>query len=518
VLLAFSLSQCSYTQKIRDGATAYKQKQFDVAIDMLKKEYDREKSRVNQGKLAYMLGESYRETNQIEKAIQWYKQAYDYAYGFEALREYAYALKQNEQYEEAMQAFKDLGIEIGSPYEYRKEITACTIALEWQKDPNKEYIVELADFNTAFADYAPALYGEDQLVFTSDRRNATGDDTYNWTGNNFSDLFLIDLSNQSVEAFDPNLNSTNNEGTAVFNKDFTEVYFTRCFSGEKFADNFCKLMMSRKTGSSWTVPVVLNFVEEETNYGHPALSEDGNILYFSANHKEGWGGYDLYYSVRTPDGWDFPRLMNRSINTPRNEQFPFIDADTLYFASDGHTGMGGLDIFRTYKLANGSWSPAQNLKTPINSGEDDFAFVIDRRQPPMGDILQTGYFTSTRRQGIGNDDIYQFTRRIPPDEPEIVETPKEYKMILNGYVLEKIYQVADNPNSKVLGRKPLNNADVDIIFRDTSYKVTVGDDGFFSLELEEQMDYYFLASKEEYLKNENRVSTKGIGKDPNMIV
>jgi len=122
-----------------------------------------------------MIGESYREMNQIEQAIPWYKQAYDYSYGFEALREYAYALKQNEQYAEAQEAFKNLGIEIGSPYEYRKEITACIVALDWLEKQSKEYVVELADFNSGFADYAPTPYGEDQLVFTesaySNRRN-----------------------------------------------------------------------------------------------------------------------------------------------------------------------------------------------------------------------------------------------------------------------------------------------------------------------------------------------------------
>jgi len=278
-------------------------------------------------------------------------------------------------------------------------------------------------------------------------------------------------------------------------------------------------MMSRKIGDSWNVPVVLNFVKEEVNYGHPAISADGNTLYFSSNDPDGWGGYDLYASTRVPEGWDEPQLMNRGINTPHNEQFPFVDRDTLYFASSGHTGMGGLDIFKTYRLANGSWSPVYNLKPPINSGGDDFGFIIDARKDNRGDIIQEGYFTSTRNNGRGNDDIYYFYKQIPPEEPIVETTPPDaYKLLLDGYVLEKNYQTPGDPNSKVLGRKPLDSATVEILFNEQIKKVTVGEDGYFNLELEESTDYYFLADKEGYLKNENRFSTKGIGKDPNRPV
>lgn len=520
-LLLFSLTasllfpSCSFTQKIKDGRTAHELKQYEVATRLLEKEYNKTDSRVEKGKIAFLLGDSYKHLNRTPDAITWFRAAYDYQYGVDALRELAYALKYTEQYEEARQAFKDLGIEIGSPYEYRKEITACNVAIEWQKQPNKEYTVDLAGFNSRNADYAPSLYENGQLVFTSDRASATGDDTYHWTGQDFSDLFVVDPATEIVQPFDPNLNSTFNEGTAVFNKDFTEVYFTRCFSGEKYEDNFCKLMMSQRSGAGWTVPVVLNFVEDQVNYGHPALSDDGERLYFSSNHPDGWGGYDLYYAERNAEGWDPPVLLGRSINTPRNEQFPFVDGDTLYFASEGHTGMGGLDIFRTYEMSNGNWSNAQNLKPPLNSGGDDFGYVIYSRKQ-SGDVLQEGYFTSTRIDGLGNDDIYHFQKRIPPPEP--VEEPKPpvaSKMILEGYVLEKIYADPFDPNSKVLGRKPLGGSTVEIDFNKEKKTVTVGDDGFFTLELEEQTDYQFFASHEGYLNEQERFSTKGIGPDPN---
>lgn len=516
----FCIASCTYTQKIKDGSTAHDRMQYAVATKMLSKEYNKAKSRLEKGKIAYLLGDSYKRMNQNEASIEWFKIAYDNQYGIDALKNYAYALKQNEQYKEAAAAFKNLGLEIGSPYEYRREITACNQALGWLDNLDQAvYKVELSPFNTSNAEYAPTIYGDNQLVFTSDRKSSVGEETYKWTGNSFSDLFLVDLNSGNATPFDSRINTANNEGTVAFNESFTEMYFTRCFSDESRTDIYCRLMVSLKEGDGWGIPEVLHFVEDKVNYGHPCLSADGSILYFSANHPDGWGGYDIYYSERIPDGWGIPQLMGRNINTEGDEKFPFIDQDSLYFSSDHHVGMGGLDIFKTYKIDEDNWAPIQNLKPPLNSGYDDFAYVIDYRKEPGGDIIQQGYFSSSRDKGKGNDDIYRFERRNPPPPPPI-DTTKEpepivYKMILNGYVLEKIYKQPGNPNSRVLGRKPLDQSNVEIVLNGKTENITVGPDGLFTLTLEEDSDYTFNASHPGYLNNNARFSSKGIGKDPN---
>ena len=518
LMLTLTVAACTYTQRIRDGRTAFERKQYAVATKMLEKEYKKSKSRVEKGKIAFLLGESYKEINKSDQSISWYEIAYNNQYGVDALKEYAYALKRAQQYDEAMQAFKELGIEIGSPYEYRREILASDRAKNWAKDERlqKEYNVEVQSFNTGFADYAPVLYKGRQLVITSDRKASQGDDTYNWTGNDFSDLFLVDLETNNVTAFAEPINSENNEGTVSFAPDFSEVYFTRCF-GPKREDAYCKLMVAENTGGeSWSIPRVLDFVEDGVNYGHPSISADGRTLYFASNHPDGWGGYDIWSSERQEDGtWGAPDLLSRSINTIGNEKFPHIDQDTLYFSSDFQPGMGGLDIFRTYRFPNGSWAPAKNLKIPVNSGADDFGFTIDRSAPKRSGVLQQGYFTSTRDNGIGNDDIYRFEKLPPPPAPPKPE-PEEivYKMILDGYVLEKIYEQPGNPNSRVLARKPLPGSTVEIDMGKGKKTVEIGEDGLFSLELDEDTDYHFLASKEGYLSNDAEFSTKGIGQDP----
>ncbi len=521
-LLLTLLAGCTYTQKVRDGRTAFEVKQYAVAADMLEKEYEKAKSRVEKGKIAFLIGESYKRLNKSDQSIRWYGIAYDNQYGVDALKEYAFALKQAERYEDAMRAFKDLGIEIGSPYEYRREISACEVALGWARLP-PEYEVELMAFNSGNSDYAPILYKDNQLVFSSDRTAATGDKVYNWTGNAFSDLFLVDLGSNSISGFDPAINTENNEGTVSFNRNYTEIYFTRCFGGKRDAADFCRIMVSEGSEGSWSAPRSLSFMKEGVNYVHPSLSPDGSTLYFASDDPEGWGGWDIYASERQAGGeWGEPILLSRVVNTQGDEKFPFIDADTLYFASNNHTGMGGLDIFRTFRMANGSWAPPYNLKAPINSGGDDFGFILDYGSPREEGVLQQGYFTSTREDGRGSDDIYRWRKVVPPPAPPVAQQdqpkPEDYKLILEGYVLEKIYENPTDPNSKVLGRKPLPGAQVEALFGRQKETITVGEDAQFRLELQEETDYSFLASKENYLNNAEAFSTKGIGRNPEMPV
>lgn len=509
-------SACNFTQKIKDGKMAYDRKQYAVAVSFLTKEYAKSKSRTDKGKIAFRLGQSYKFMNQDAQCAQWFKIAYDNQYVLDALKEYAFSLKRSEQYAEAMEAFKNLGLEIGSPYEYRREITACQQAAQWKKNAaNSGLSVEPLPLNTSDNEFAPAFYKENQLVFTSDRGASTGKDSYHWTGNKFFDLFVSDVSGGSASSFDPYINTALNEGTAIFNSECTEIIFSRC-GGEKGMDQYCQLMSAQKLNEGWSKPEALPFCKNNINYGHPALSKDGGQLFFAAEDPNGWGGKDIYVSDRSPQGWDEPRLLSRTINTPGNEAFPVVDEDTLYFSSDYLAGMGGYDIFKSYKLPDGNWSPAQNMKPPINSGGDDFGFLPDRKNPPKEGVLQMGYFASNRSGGSGGDDMYRFEKRIPPPAP-VVDTPvvqQPYKMLLDVYVLEKIFADPSNPNSAVLGRKTLPGSKVDVKFGKQTKSYNIDEEGKFTLQLDEKTDYAFFGSHDGYLNKEASFTTKGIGKDP----
>jgi peptidoglycan-associated lipoprotein len=531
MLLAFGLTlagACAYTIKIKDGPTAYERKQFSVAIPLLENEFGRAKTRPEKAKAAYLLGKSYENTGQYEKALRWFKTAYDNNGGPEALKAHAFTLKKTEQYAAAREDFKNLGIEIGSPYEFRKEVTACTIAEDWLKQaPGSGWTISNVPFNSSNNDFAPVVYPDGRIVFTSDRAIGKGDKIYNWTGREFMDLFIVDADGASPQQFETRLNTGANEGTAAFDKNAREVFFVRSLAAYKGDDAVCKIFFAvRQEDGAWGEPELLPFQKDKINYVHPSLSADGATLYFSCNDPGGWGGFDMYSmnrNSRSEAGWDEPKLLSRNINTPGNEFFPSVDKDTLYFASDGHQGMGGLDVFRTYKADKNTWAPPHNLKAPVNSGADDFAFVVEknngfRQGDPVGTLLKTGYFASNRRGGRGADDIYRFELRVPPPPPVRVDTvsrqPLAAKMLLQVYVLEKILEKSDDPNSRVLGRRPLPEAQLRVENNAKKQTKKLPDSGMLEIELAENTDYQFSATLEGYLSNSARFSTKGIAKDP----
>ena len=520
ILLTLSLSivyGCTYTLKVKDGKTAYDLKQYAVATSFLQKEYAKAKTKGEKGKIAFQIGESFRQLHNDTKAAVWYKQSYDNSGNLDALREYTYCLKRAENYTEAAAAFKTLGLEIGSPYEYRREITACNVAAAWITDAKYSgFTVETTNFNSAAADYAPSVIDGGKVVISSDRTSATGDATYSWTGNKFSDLYIVE--NATAKSFDNQINTKFNEATATFSGDFSDMFFTK--SGGELEDiQTTKIYYSKKVGNSWTTPEVMSFCKGKINYSTPSVSKDGKTLFFASNDPEGWGGYDLYECKKSNDGFVDPKIIGRSLNTQGNEAYPYADGDTLYFSSDFHTGMGGYDIFKTYRLKDGAWASPQNMKFPINSGSDDFGFAIDNQSVKGRGVFQQGYFTSNRIGGKGGDDIYKFEQKTPlprpvvvvPDKPKTVKI--EYKNYLDIIVLEKVFQLNDNPNSKVLGRKPLPDSKVTVLINGKKRELTVNTEGVASLELDAEMDYNLTASHVDYLNNSGKFTSRGLGRD-----
>ncbi len=510
ILLFFALfaQACAYTIKIKDGKTAFDQKQYATAIPFLKKEFKKAKSPAKQGKIAYMLGESYRLIGDGAEAVDWFAKAYAKSYGPDALKAQALALKQKGDYEMAMMAFQELGREIGSPYEYRREVNACQDAIDWKKTEKRRGItIERPDFNTSDNDYSPAIYKDGQLVFVSDRQTNTEDKKkYAWTNRRFADLVV--LKDKQITPFDASLNTPANEGPLCFSQDFSELIFTRCDEEGEDAVH-CRLFSCKWDGNKWSAPLPLPFQLEGTNYIHPALSKDENTLFFASDHKDGWGGYDLYFSERTNTGWSTPQLLSRIINSIGDDVFPTLDGDTLYFSSNYHGGMGGLDIFRSTRTGTNQWTPPKNLKSPLNSSGDDFGLIVTQTGNGK-DFLKEGYLSSNRN---GQDDILFFRKKAVIKPP--VAKPKEivYKNFLKVISLEKIYADPENPSSKVLGRKPLAEVQLNIT-PSTLEPIKTNEYGEYEFELDKDTDYTFSGSKEGYLTTSVTYSSKGFGQDP----
>lgn len=503
---------CTYTQKIKDGTTAFEQKQYALAGPMLEKEYRKAKDAKEKARMAFMAGQSYQRMNDSGKALEWFGKAHSLRYGEEALHEYAFALKKEEMYLEAMDMFRELEAESTGLVNYRKETEACKQALQWKaQEAENPYLVRPIDaLNTPYMDYAPVPYKDGQVAISSDRPLGKEDPTYQWTGNGFSNIYIQNPETGKAEALD-GINTEYNEGTIAFNADYTEAIFSRCGTSSD-EDDYCKLMRSTREGDVWSAPEVLTFVVNEVNYAHPAWSPDGKELYFAADLQDGWGGYDLYKTTQRGNGWSDPQILSAKINTEMDDMFPHFDGDTLYFASKGRGGMGGLDIYKTYLEKPGRWANPINLQAPINSGEDDFGFVVTEQLDGRSGMVQKGYFTSSRKGGQGLDDIYAFTKKKTKPEPKpatpepqpdtsIVPAPPPppaKDIFLEIYVYGKAYSEPNNPNSTLAGQVALADAGLQISSALGTQNVRTDSKGMHRMKIEQELDYRFFASKEDY--------------------
>ena len=512
--LLFIFFACAYTQKIKDGTTAYERKQFDVAIRMLSREYPNEKDRTEKGKKAYMLAESFRRTSNPASAVDWYDKAIRNAYRGDAYIKYAQMLQQTQRYAEASRAYQKAEQVEGSRNKYYEYRQACKRAEKWltQADSNAYRIENLA-FNNESTDCLPIVYEDEKLLFTSDRDESEGKDIYKWTGKKYFDLFLLDTQTKQLERFDVPFNTKYHQSAIAFNADKTEAYFTQCGSDAKSTVDYCKIMYVKKEVDIWSRPKVVNLGNEDCNYMHPHLSKDGKLLFFAMNTQAGYGAYDLYYSVwiASEKRWGHPVNLGSQVNTQGNEVFPYLDADTLYFSSDGHAGMGGLDLYRVEQKAH-LWSNLQNLKAPMNSGSDDFGLVIHPgRKDRLSEVEQVGYFSSNRLEGKGGDDIYRFERRhiSPPPVP----TPPQmvFQLRLDGLVKERVYAIEGDPNSGLKELKELAGASVRISTGDTVFTLGAELDGSFTAQLDTGEIYTVEASKPNYFRQIKTLSTKAIG-------
>lgn len=464
------LISCVSTKKIDNGRTAFTQKQYAVAIPLLEKEIQNNSDTKIYAELSYLLGESYKYLNDTDNSLKWFIESAKNDYGPEAFYEMAYALRKKQRYEDAILSYLRLEKMVARPEEVRKEIEKCRQAQLMAADREHPYIVEPLPISSDASDYAPWIYKGDKIVFTSDRKlDQDHIADYKWTGRAYSDLYLADLDGMSVSSFDQTINTAHNEGSASFSIGGDEMFYTFCHSS--LGDSYCQIYTSKIENGSWTPGKPAFRMKPKVNYGDPVLIEDDQVLVFVSNDPTGIGGHDLYYSLREEnDSWSEPELMPVYLNSIGQERFPRWHKGTLYYSSDFFAGLGGLDLFKTHLNEDGSWSKPENMLAPFNSSEDDFGLVFMDSSRLESRIRMKAFFTSSRGL-LYNDDIYQIIELIPEDEIVIVpvdtvkitEVPIVQKsFFLNINIVEKQFAVPDNPNSYVVGIKPLANASVRI--------------------------------------------------------
>jgi len=531
LLLTLMFGGCRTWFNYVDGQTAYISKQYAVAANLLENDYNKTTNPLERSEIAYKIGESYRLSNQPKQAASWYYIAMEYALDPTVSLKYGLMLMQTEQYEEAFKIF-DIYAR-NNPLDRSRAtrlINSCKLATEWQNETSPYEISTLDSINTVYSDYAPVLLGKNYLVFSSARKLAEETENYGWTGEGFSNIYKAKFKKQknrfeAPKKMEETINTPFNEGTACFTNDYNTIFFTRCVD-DNFTQNFCQIYTANKTDGFWGEAERLVLFTDSVNVGQPCLSPNGKRLYFSSDALEGYGEKDIYVSQLDEDNiWSYPQNLGPEINTDGYEGFPYIHKNgDLYFASNGHIGMGGLDVFvaKPADKSGLSFERVNNLKSPINSGADDFALIFDKQAKPQPTkkFLGRGYFSSARKGGFGSDDIYSFDLleiEEPPvvieEKPKtIIEKPKQTVFIVDGTVFTKTYLNEDDPASVTDNNTTAAKVSVQISSENSKVnfneRLITNKDGKFVKELPSNSDYRITASLPNYFKESLTISTK----------
>ena len=457
-------------------------------------------NKAERDRISFRIAECYRMMNNTKKAEVAYKRLVTNTKFIKdeprVLLYYANALKSNGNYDEAIKqytAYKEF-----APKDPKAEqgIESCKMAKEWLANPTKYNVKWEKTLNSREDDFAPAYADKKfgSIIFTSDRDASMGKDIDNWTGLKFSDLFFArkdrkgEWSKPVLADQAGVLNSKSNDGVGQFDPNFMHFYFTRCYNDSQ-KKNGCGIYKVSRTGTNtWGDYDRVDLGGDSTSiYGHPSVTEDETI-YFSAEIPGGYGGKDIWRASKKSGKW-IKENLGPVINTAGNELFPFIRNDSiLYFASDGHPGMGGLDIFRSV-FSKGKWSPPENMKSPINSPADDFSIVFN------GEESEEGLFASNRPGGKGRDDIYSFV--IPPVYYTLEGTVTDDRSLL-----------------------PLQGAEVRATGTNgRNFKYTTDEKGHYSfnkMQITANTTYDIMVTKKDYFNEKGKETTVGLEKSKDL--
>ena len=374
------------------------------------------------------LAECYRKINDTENAERWYGEIVKMPTAKAVHRlYYGMMLQANGKCADAQPWFDIYRAERPEDARGRHLAAGCEQAEQLAKAGVGIYEVSPLPFNSGMDDYGPTLHGN-QIVFASDRSQSGPQQRTNmWTGTPFTELYRVPFQPTKEaphtfvygpsEKLSSTLNSKFHEAAATFSADGKTIFFTRnnFVDGKTGRDDEGLVKLKIYSGNAaqpeqWGNLQALSFCSDEYSVAHPSLSADGKRLYFSSNKPGGFGGMDLYFSELEAGRWGLPINLGPEVNTEGNELFPCIGADgRLHFASNGHVGLGGLDIYYTTPKGRGDWNVPVNPGAPLNSPRDDFGVTFHSSGT-------WGYFSSDRAGGQGRDDIYSFTKRAIPVE------------------------------------------------------------------------------------------------------
>ncbi|QMW02396.1 OmpA family protein [Spirosoma foliorum] len=505
----------SAMQAYKKGVRHYDAGEYNLALSQFQKAA---KGNIDPARLNYYTAESYRLSNRFSEAAPFYQKAIEanttepdarlnYAYALKSQGNYTGALDQLQQYV----AHAPKTTAKATLDKARREVETLKAIDLIAKNKSLITLKNMGNLNSAGAEFAPVVRGE-ELVFTASRK----DQTYKNNGLPMLGLYKTKLNQKPDETGNaggasgtPEVFSTNvfqgdvNEGTPAFSKDGKTMVFARGNNGKRKGGLDVDLYISRLgEGNTWSQPLRLPISDSTAWDGSPAFSGDGKTLYFASNRAGGAGGIDLYRtSIDASGRFSRPVNMGRDINTPGDEMFPYVGPNAkLYFSSDGHPGLGKLDVFVATR--SGGVTRVENMGQPINSPADDFGLIYT--DPTKG------FMASNRGGGKGDDDIYFFqegpdtttdTPTIAKNDPPS-DAPKTVRYFIAG-------TVSANETTVV----PLDSAKVRILDDATGQpiaEVTTGQAGTFGkYPLQEGKDYTILAERKGYLTRREQFTMQG---------
>ncbi len=477
------LTGCSAEQHVKRGDMYYAIGEYFDAAAEYKKAYTLTKSteRDKRGERAWKMAECYRRIGYSAKAAGAYQNALRYRYPdsmvYLRLAQQQHRLGDYKNAAKNYQAYAEL-----DPLSQlaRNGIQGCRLAPQWKARPTLYTIQKQPALSSRRQDFCPALGGDswDQLYLTSSRPQATGNEVSGITGTKFTDIFISRKDEKGKwsqpELVEGDVNTEFDEGACSFSADGKTMYFTRCTFDAEYP-RYAQIFSSTRSDASWGSSQELRITADTlSSCAHPALSPDGRWLYFTSDMPGGLGGFDLWRAEIDSHGVGIVENLGAPVNTEGDEMYPaFRPNGELYFSSDGHPGMGGLDLFVGVQDSLGAWT-VKNLKYPMNSAGDDFAMTFEGPH-------NQGFFSTSRGDGRGWDKVWSFHC------PEVVQTVKGWVYEKDGYELPEalVYMVGNDG---------------------TNLRLSVRGDGSFEQEVKPHVDYVFLGTCKGYLNHKEELS------------
>ena len=441
--LAF-LASCS-NGYIKSGDKEYENLSYTKAISKYEKALNGQPDNLD---VKLKLASAHRQLNQSEQAERYYREVADSIdLPMEDRLNYAQTLMKNNKYDEAKPYLQQY-IDANPSDQLARDLLASTNTVRELKEDSLAYMLTPLPLDFTVSMFGPTLYGKG-IVFAGETEITSAASTNPWTGYSFLDMFYVEKDGSGnwdiPTKFAPEINGRFHDGPATFNAAQDMIVYTRsAMKNEKKQlvneknENQFYLYQSKKTDGKWSDPVELPFNNTSYSVGHPSLSADGKTLYFSSNMPGGYGGSDIYKSTYDGTNWGEPINLGKTINTSGNEVFPFVSKKgKLYFSSEGHQTLGGLDIFVS-ENRSGIWSPPVNLAYPMNSSQDDFAIAIN-------DNDTTGFISSDRS---GVDMIYEYTQVPPTFVVDGIASLKANTLPIDGVIITLI-NLTDGDSARV---------------------------------------------------------------------